>query len=114
VSGVWAVVAWLIPVGNWWFPRHVVLDIERASASASEKGRNTVLVNTWWVVWAAHTVVITVGLLVSQGATTPFIVVTEGLNIAAAVLAICVIEHITALQGAAFRATSPVEPLAHA
>ncbi|MFF3907813.1 DUF4328 domain-containing protein [Streptomyces sp. NPDC001848] len=31
-SGVWFVMACFIPVLNWWFPRQVVLDIERASA----------------------------------------------------------------------------------
>ncbi|MEV6740633.1 DUF4328 domain-containing protein [Streptomyces sp. NPDC051104] len=47
-SGVWAVVAWFIPVINWWFPRQFVLDIERASAGASQKASNAALVNAWW------------------------------------------------------------------
>jgi hypothetical protein len=74
--GGWAVVVWFIPVINWWVPRQIVLDIERASSGTSQ-------------------------------------VVSEGLDIAAAALAICVIERITALQGAALRTMSPVEPLAH-
>jgi gamma-glutamylcysteine synthetase len=73
---------------NFWVPRQFVLDIDRASAGPSAKGRNTALVNAWWVALVAHT--------------------------AAAVLAVCVIERLTAQQGAALRAVSPVEPLAHA
>jgi hypothetical protein len=114
VSGVWAVIAWLIPVVNWWFPRQFLLNIERASGGTSEKGHSSVLVNTWWVVWVANSGVTSVGLLVGQGNTTPFLVVSDGLYIAAAVLAVCVIGRITALQGAALRTMSPVEPLTHA
>ncbi|WP_246144658.1 DUF4328 domain-containing protein [Actinacidiphila oryziradicis] len=112
--GGWAVVVWFIPVINWWVPRQIVLDIERASSGTSQKGGDTVLVNIWWVVWAAHSAVVLVWDLIGRGTSTPVIVVSEGLDIAAAVLAICVIERITALQGAALRTMSPVEPLAHA
>jgi hypothetical protein len=36
-----------------------------------------------------------------QGKSVPFIVLSAGLNLAAAALVICVIEHISALQSAA-------------
>jgi hypothetical protein len=114
VNGFWAVVAWLIPLVNLWVPRQFVLDIDRASAGPSAKGRNTALVNAWWVALVAHTVVGAVEVGAGQEATIGFIVVSAGLNTAAAVLAVCVIERLTAQQGAALRAVSPVEPLAHA
>ncbi|MGR6973863.1 DUF4328 domain-containing protein [Streptomyces cynarae] len=113
-SGVWAVVAWFVPVLNWWFPRQFVLDIERASAGVSQKASKAALVNAWWAVWVAHLVVGAVAFTVGQGTAIPFVVVAETLTIGAAVLAICVIEHITRLQGAALRAAAHAEPLAHA
>ncbi|POX39682.1 DUF4328 domain-containing protein, partial [Streptomyces sp. Ru72] len=99
-SGVWAVVAWFIPVVNWWFPRQFVLDIERASAGVSQKTSNAALINTWWAVWVAHLVVGAVALMAGQGSALPFVVVAEGLTVGAAVLAIWVTEHLTRLQGA--------------
>ncbi|MGW1750526.1 DUF4328 domain-containing protein [Streptomyces sp. NPDC002092] len=104
--GVWAVVAWLIPVVNLWVPRWLVLEVHRASSPGTEKGRGEVLVNVWWAAWAGHTVI----AMASQfegGTSMPLLVVTEILNLAAAVLAMFVIQRITALQSAALRATSP-------
>ncbi|MEV6740849.1 DUF4328 domain-containing protein [Streptomyces sp. NPDC051104] len=112
-SGVWAVVAWFIPVLNWWFPRQFVLDIERASADVSQKASKAALVNGWWAVWVAHLVVGAVALTAGQATAIPFIVAAATLTLGAAVLAICVIEHLTRLQGAVLRAAAPVEPLAH-
>ncbi|MCD9878409.1 DUF4328 domain-containing protein [Streptomyces guryensis] len=105
--GMWAVVAWLIPVVNLWVPRWLVLEVHRASGpGTAEKGRDEVLVNVWWAAWAGHTVI----AMASQfegGTSMPLLAVTEALNLAAAVLAMFVIQRITALQGAALRATSP-------
>lgn len=105
--GVWAVVAWLIPVVNLWVPRWLVLEVHRASSPGTpEKGRDEVLVNVWWAAWAGHTAV----AMASQfggGTTMPLLVVTEALNLAAAVLAMFVIQRITGLQSAALRTASP-------
>jgi len=104
--GVWAVVAWLIPVVNLWVPRGLVLEVHRASSpGTTEKGRDEALVNVWWAAWAGHTVL----ALASQfgGGTWPLLVVTEALNLAAAVLAVFVIQRITGLQSAALRTASP-------
>ncbi|UXY23010.1 DUF4328 domain-containing protein [Streptomyces cynarae] len=113
-SGVWSVVAWFIPVLNWWFPRRFVLDVERASAGVSQKASKATLVNAWWAVWVAHLVTGAVAFAVGQASAIAFVVVAETLTIGAAVLAICVIEHLTRLQGAAPGAVAHVEPLAQA
>jgi len=101
VNGAWAVFAWLIPVVNLWVPRAFVVNVQRASAGRAEKGPNTALVNTWWGFLVAHTVVTGMGQTMGQGRSVPFIVLSEGLNFAAAALAVRVIQHITALQSAA-------------
>ncbi|MEV6945831.1 DUF4328 domain-containing protein [Streptomyces sp. NPDC051172] len=105
--GVWAVVAWLIPVVNLWVPRELVLEVHRASSlGTAETGRDEVLVNVWWAAWAGHTAI---GMATRFGGGTwmPHLVVTEALNLAAAVLAVFVIQRITALQSAALRTASP-------
>lgn len=105
--GVWAVVAWLIPVVNLWVPRGLVLEVHRASSpGTAEKGRDEVLVNVWWAAWAGHTV-IAVASRFGDGTSRPLLVVTEALNLAAAVLAVFVIQRVTARQSAALRAASP-------
>ncbi|MFI7400332.1 DUF4328 domain-containing protein [Streptomyces sp. NPDC049541] len=105
--GVWAVVAWLIPVVNLWVPRGLVLEVHRASSlGTTDKDRDEVLVNVWWAAWAGHTVI----AMASQfggGTSMPLLVVTEALNLAAAVLAMFVIQRITGLQSAALRTASP-------
>ncbi|MGW5664642.1 DUF4328 domain-containing protein [Streptomyces sp. NPDC003758] len=113
-SGVWAVVAWFIPVLNWWLPRQFVLDIENASAGVSQNGEQGGFGERLVRVWVAHLVVGAVALTARQGPTIPFVVVAETLTIGAAVMAICVIEHLTRLQGAALGAVAHVEPLTQA
>lgn len=107
MNGAWAVFAWLIPVVNLWVPRAFVVNVQRASGRA-EKGPNTALVNAWWGFLVAHTVVTGMGQTMGQGRSVPFIVLSEGLNFAAAALAVRVIQHITALQSAARSARSAV------
>jgi hypothetical protein len=102
VPGAWGVLAWLIPVVNWWFPRRFLLDVQRASGGASAG-----LVNAWAVFWVLHFVTVTAGAAMGAAANVSYIVVQEGCCLAAAVLAIRVIQHITTLQGA-----TPLAPLA--
>ncbi|MEU1269483.1 DUF4328 domain-containing protein [Streptomyces sp. NPDC005799] len=56
-SDVWAVVAWLIPLVNAWFPRGLLLATLRASGGEAGQERAGVLVNAWWVAWAGHLVI---------------------------------------------------------
>ncbi|MFF4360793.1 DUF4328 domain-containing protein [Streptomyces sp. NPDC001604] len=104
--GVWAVVAWLIPVVNLWVPRGLVLDVHRASSlRTAEKGRDEILVNVWWAAWAGHTVTALASRF-GGGTSMPLLVVSEALNLAAAVLVLFVIQRITGQQSAALRAAS--------
>lgn len=107
-SDAWAVVAWLIPLANFWFPRGLLLGTLRASGSgatqASQKGRDDLLVNAWWLAWAGHGVI----ALVAQSRTSlPLLVLSEALFVAAAGLAVVVIQRITALQDTALHAVRP-------
>jgi hypothetical protein len=111
-SGVWAVVAWLIPVVNLWVPRGLVLEVQRASGGeTAEKGRAEILVNAWWVAWAGHTVIAVASQLSGGTMSMPLLVVLEALNLTAAVLVLFVIQGITALQSRALATMEPVEPL---
>ncbi|MGW2567991.1 DUF4328 domain-containing protein [Streptomyces sp. NPDC001537] len=104
--GLWAVVAWLIPVVNLWVPRGLVLEVHRASSpGTTEKSRDEALVNVWWAAWAGHTVIATASRL-GNGTSMPLLLVTEALNLTAAVLAVFVIQRVTARQSAALRAAS--------
>ncbi|MEV5954359.1 DUF4328 domain-containing protein [Streptomyces sp. NPDC051987] len=95
----WMIGAWFIPVVNLFAPRRIVLDIGRAGSVSWEK-RETTLVNLWWAAWVAHALVALVASRVAPGSM-PCLVVTETLMLAAAVLAVLVIERVTALQAAA-------------
>lgn len=45
----WAVWAWLIPVGNFWFPFEIMTDIWRAGLPAQERAKRGVLPGVWWI-----------------------------------------------------------------
>ncbi|MER5436929.1 DUF4328 domain-containing protein [Streptomyces sp. NPDC002588] len=117
-SGVWAVVAWLIPVVNLWVPRGLLLEVLRASGSGAESGsegkvRDDVLVNCWCAAWAAHAVI--TGTYQTAGGTSMVVlVVSEVFNLAAAVQMVWLVQRITARQSAALPAQPPAEPLTHA
>lgn len=112
-SAVSAVAVWFVPVVNLWVPRQHVIAVQRASCGSAmpEGGRSDTLVNTWWVFWAGHAV-FTAGVTAQETAM-PLLVLSEVLNLGAAVLAICVIERITAQQNAALRGRPSAEPVAH-
>ena len=109
-SDVWAALVWLVPVVNLWVPRGLLLGLQRASGAAQGKSADDRLVNAWWVAWAAHGVIAAVS---RTGRIDSLVlpVVAEGLSVAAAVLAICVIQRITALQSAGLPSASAAEPL---
>ncbi|WP_371563927.1 DUF4328 domain-containing protein [Streptomyces canus] len=109
----WTVGAWFIPVVNFFVPRRFVLDIGRASSASWEPKRDTTLVNLWWIAWITHALVLLAAGRVAPGSTA-FLIVAEGLMIAAAVLLGLVIERVTALQSAALGATVPFAPVAQA
>lgn len=57
----WAVGAWVTPVVSFWFPKQMANDIYRASAPAGPQSAPKGLLNGWWVLWNAATVVSFVG-----------------------------------------------------
>jgi hypothetical protein len=105
-TGTWAVVAWLIPLVNLWVPRRLLLETQRASrpGATQEQGRDDLLVNAWAVALASRVVVALVG---RSGTSLPLLVASQALNIAAAILIICVIQRLTAVQSAAPDAMRP-------
>ncbi|MEU4037853.1 DUF4328 domain-containing protein [Streptomyces collinus] len=107
-SAPWAVFSWLIPVINMWVPRGLVLDVLRASGPGAVGWRERVLVNVWWATWIGHALLAAVTGGPGQGTSLALLLVAEGLELAAAALAIAVIQRITARQAAALGSTFPV------
>ncbi|MFJ7630070.1 DUF4328 domain-containing protein [Streptomyces sp. NPDC097595] len=93
----WTLGAWFIPIVNLFVPPRIVLSIGRASTESWRERRDTTLVNLWWGAWIAHTVLLPLG---RWGATESItvLVAAEAFIIAAAVLAVLVVERITVLQ----------------
>ncbi|GHD22750.1 DUF4328 domain-containing protein [Streptomyces galbus] len=101
----WTIGAWFCPVVNLWFPRRIVADCWDASAPwGSRSGHGPV--NAWWTLWLA-------GLAVSRFAdggwrqagtadevhgAAATMLFSDGLDIAAAVLAVVVVVRLTGLQ----------------
>ncbi|WP_417159114.1 DUF4328 domain-containing protein [Streptomyces gilvifuscus] len=105
-SDVWAVVAWLIPVVNLWFPRGLLLGTLRASGPAPDRRRDELLVNAWWVAWIGHGIL---ALVTQSGTSLPLMVLSEALYAAAAGLAVVVIQRVTTRQSTALAALRPAE-----
>ncbi|MFF5533572.1 DUF4328 domain-containing protein [Streptomyces cinerochromogenes] len=106
-SAAWAVFAWLIPGVNLWAPRGLVLGIQRASGPGGAPGRDEVLVNVWWAAWAGHAVLLAAGELVGLGTSAVLLFATQALELAAAALAIAVIQRVTARQATGLRSLVP-------
>ncbi|MFF7239961.1 DUF4328 domain-containing protein [Streptomyces collinus] len=111
-SAPWAVFSWLIPVINMWVPRGLVLDVLRASGPGAVGRRDRVLVNVWWATWIGHALVAVVSSGPGQATSPALLLVAEGLELAAAALAIAVIQRITARQAAALGSTFPAPGVA--
>lgn len=96
-------------------PRLHLRDVLHASGGGTaEDRRDDVLVNAWWAAFAAGQAVSMVALVTGAGTSTPLLVLSRVLELAAAALAVCVIQRLTALQHAALGVPSPPGPLAHA
>ncbi|ARF58402.1 DUF4328 domain-containing protein [Streptomyces gilvosporeus] len=100
----WAIWGWLVPVVNLWFPRRIATDIWNASADPNSRSR--ALLNWWWALWIVD---LSFGRLAGQRyakAESPEeikgalagLMASDVLNIAAAVLAIFFVRHLTRMQ----------------
>lgn len=89
----WAVGAWFVPVVMWWFPHRIARDIWRANGST----RGEWVVHAWWIAWLARTVGAIAPIELGVGFA-DFKLYELVANSAAGVLAILMIQQITAGQ----------------
>ncbi|MFJ6085673.1 DUF4328 domain-containing protein [Streptomyces sp. NPDC092369] len=47
-AGIWVYAGWIIPIGNLWIPRGLVVDVHQKSAPGA---RLPWIVNLWWGLW---------------------------------------------------------------
>ncbi|MFJ4522413.1 DUF4328 domain-containing protein [Streptomyces sp. NPDC088810] len=101
----WTIGAWFCPVVNLWFPRRIVADSWDASAPWGSRSGHTP-VNAWWTLWLVSIFVGRFADRSSRRAETAdelseaarAMLLSDGLDIAAAVLAIVVVVHLTRMQ----------------
>ncbi|MET9541135.1 DUF4328 domain-containing protein [Streptomyces sp. NPDC006553] len=105
----WAIGGWFIPIGNLWIPRGIAVDVWRASRRhpyAADGARELVLLNAWWVFWAADMVLDRISAQLYKAAETADAYVTAsawslagyGVDVVAAVLAILFVRRLTSMQ----------------
>ncbi|MFI1567920.1 DUF4328 domain-containing protein [Streptomyces sp. NPDC020490] len=101
----WTIGAWFCPVVNLWFPRRIVADSWDASAPWGSRTGHTP-VNAWWTLWLVSLFVGQFADRSSRQAETAdelreaagTMLFSDCLDIAAAVLAIVVVVHLTRMQ----------------
>ncbi|MEU6467160.1 DUF4328 domain-containing protein [Streptomyces sp. NPDC046976] len=106
-SAAWGVLAWLIPVIGLWAPRPLVQDVLRAStprAGDAAPARSDTLVDVWWGAWVGHALFAVVCNRYGAPGSPALTVAADVLYGAAAVLAVAVIQRITARQAAGIAA----------
>lgn len=94
-----------MPVVSMWFPRRIMLDIWDASSPAGTRAPHT-LVNAWWTVWMVALVTTRFGSSAYSRAETAEeiqdavsqVLLSDVVDIAAAVLAILVVLRLTRMQ----------------
>ncbi|MGW5774685.1 DUF4328 domain-containing protein [Streptomyces sp. NPDC003863] len=107
----WAIGGWFIPIGNFWIPRAIAVDIWRASRwapSAADAKGEMALINGWWTFLIAGNLVNYVSGKMYGAAEAPedYVTATQwslagyGLDAVAAVLAILVVRRLTSMQTA--------------
>ncbi|MEU2714382.1 DUF4328 domain-containing protein [Streptomyces sp. NPDC007205] len=99
-SAAWAVLAWLIPGVNFWAPRGLLLDVQRASGPAGDQGRGDVLVNVWWAAWFGHGALVLAVMNLGGDTSLPLLVAVQALSLLTAVLTVALTQRITARQAA--------------
>jgi hypothetical protein len=106
-SAGFAVGAWFIPVAMWWIPRRIALDIRRAGSPVG----GAWLIEAWWVAWLAKTVG---GAVAAQLGARPYgySLYDDVVGVVAAVLAVLMIQQVTAGQDAKVRAGEESLPAA--
>ncbi|MFD8815021.1 DUF4328 domain-containing protein, partial [Streptomyces sp. NPDC059627] len=102
----WAIGGWFVPVVNLWYPHRITLDIWDASTPWGTT-RSHRLVNAWWALWLASLFADRIATTASgddaEGAAQVRdgalrLILSDSLDIAAAVLAILVVVRLTRMQ----------------
>ncbi|BCM69039.1 hypothetical protein EASAB2608_04373 [Streptomyces sp. EAS-AB2608] len=114
----WTIGGWFCPIVNLWFPRRIVADCWDASAPWNERTGHTPLINAWWTVWLVNLFVGRFADTSSRKAETAeelrqaakTMLVSDALDIAAAVLAIVVVVRLTRRQERKVLAGPPPVP----
>ncbi|MFC1418983.1 DUF4328 domain-containing protein [Streptacidiphilus cavernicola] len=106
-----AVWSWFAPPLLLWRPRRIALDVARAFRADGASDRTVLLVNLWWAAWLARLASWFGVTAESRYATVP-VVLTESLDLVAAVLVILVVQRLTDAQNALLR--PPVPPVSSA
>lgn len=101
----WTIGGWFCPVVNLWFPRRIVADSWDASAPWGSRSGHT-LVNAWWTLWLVSLLLDRYAERSSRQAetadelheATQAMLISDLLDIAAAILAIMVVIRLTRMQ----------------
>lgn len=101
----WAIGGWFVPIVSLWYPRRITRDIWDASSPVGAR-RSYVLVNAWWTLWLLSLLGDRLGTVdygkadaadqMHSGAYQSMI--SDGLDIAAGVLAILLVLRLTRMQ----------------
>ncbi|MFE0648984.1 DUF4328 domain-containing protein [Streptomyces sp. NPDC059534] len=105
----YAIGCWFVPIGNFWIPRAIAVEIWRASRwepYAADGKRELTLLNSWWTCWILATLVnwISGQMYKTAETTESWTLATQWslagyvLDIVAAVLAIGFVRRLTSMQ----------------
>ncbi|MEU0025281.1 DUF4328 domain-containing protein [Streptomyces sp. NPDC006335] len=101
----WVIAGWVVPIASLWYPRRVVVDIWDAS-STGDRPRGHALINVWWTLWLLTQTVGRVLYTAFEEADTSQeihdsmtqMMVADGLDLVAALLAAAVVLRLTRMQ----------------
>ncbi|MFF3616885.1 DUF4328 domain-containing protein [Streptomyces sp. NPDC002580] len=104
-SRAWAGWGWFVPFANLWLPRRIMSDIWTASSPKGPRDSQA-LVNLWWTFWLLGLIVGRVGFSEYRKAVTAqeihdavgTVMLSDGLDVVAAGLAILVVLKLTGMQ----------------
>ncbi|MFE7774139.1 DUF4328 domain-containing protein [Streptomyces sp. NPDC057445] len=114
----WAIGGWFIPIGNLWIPRGIAGDVWNASRPVTgARWTSHALLNAWWAMWLLSLAVDRVAGKGYDAAQAPeairdglrVLIVSDAIDLMAALLAIVVVRRVTAMQRA--RATADLVPV---
>ncbi|MFG2822835.1 DUF4328 domain-containing protein [Kitasatospora sp. NPDC048365] len=106
----WAIGSWFTPFVALWFPRQIAGDIWQASITPDERGvrarESQALLSLWWAAFIGFNVLSRLGSktgdtgadIESLRTGTALLIVSDAVELAAAVLAILVVRKLTAMQ----------------